>query len=96
MQIDQKQLPADIVRMCEHNALDDFLSDYNSNLPFDEVIEQLLAGDLLVWEPFENHDPEQVAEFIENSKVGYETFATAVINNLLAKVAAGEFSLGGN
>lgn len=95
MQIDQKDLPADIVRMCEHNALDLFLSDYNSDRSFDEVIGQLLAGDLLVWEPFENHDPELVAEFIEDSLVAHKTFATAVINNLLVKVASGDFSLEG-
>lgn len=49
-------------------ALGDYLSEWPETLTYDEVIQALIDGDdvVSVWEPFEHHSREDVAEFIEN------------------------------
>jgi len=48
-------------------ALGQFLSEgWDRNLDFNEVLDQIIQGNLLIWEPFENYDASYVVEKIED------------------------------
>ena len=72
------------IKMAEKHALDHFLSDYPHEKEYDDIIDQISEDnmdDILIWEPFENHDPSQVAEWIENLKDA----TIVLIENVLEK-----------
>lgn len=57
-------------QMAELFALDHFLSEYPKDLEYNEVIGKIeeMDEDVIVWEPFENTDPGNLTEYIENLK----------------------------
>lgn len=72
------------IKMAERHALDHFLSDYPHEKEYDDIIDQISEGnmdDILIWEPFENHDPGIVAGWIENLKDA----TIVLIENVLEK-----------
>lgn len=66
----------DIERLAENYALNQYLSDYESN--YDEIIESLhrddLPEDVIIWEPFEYCNLTDLAGFIENTRNDYLSF----------------------
>lgn len=58
----------------EEFALGNFLSQWPEGKTFTEVLEMIEKEheDILIWEPFECHDPEFVIEQIENMIISLE------------------------
>tara|TARA_R110000868_G_scaffold363171_1_gene625444 strand:- start:502 stop:717 length:216 start_codon:yes stop_codon:yes gene_type:complete len=67
------------MKKSEQFALDQWLSDYPANLPYDEIINVLnnaeidfTIDEISVWEVVEDYPLDQVAEFIEDTKRAFE------------------------
>ncbi len=66
----------------ESFALDQWLSDYPADMSYDDIIERLSVenewnvDDILVWFLVEGNTTDQVAEFIEDTKLAYERSLT--------------------
>ncbi len=66
----------------ESFALDQWLSDYPADMSYDDIIERLSVenewnvDDILVWLLVEGNTTDQVAEFIEDTKLAYECSLT--------------------
>ena len=63
----------------EQFALDQWLSDYPANLPYDEIINVLnnaeidfTIDEISIWEVVEDYPLDQVAEFIDDTKRAFE------------------------
>lgn len=63
----------------EQFALNEWLSDYPTNITYDEIIELMVGGEeewthelISVWQTVEHFTLRQVAEFIENTKGHFE------------------------
>ena len=67
--MDRKQL-------CEVFALENVLSDYPREMSYDDLwnalSENTMPKGVVVWLPFEEHEPQVIAEFITNQ---YEVFS---------------------
>lgn len=63
-----KTVEEEIESRAKWTAVGHFLADYPENATPDEIREMLLADDerVLLWHPFENYEPAQVDEWIEN------------------------------
>lgn len=66
----------DIERLAENYALNQYLSDYESN--YDEIIEGLykddIPEDVIVWKPFEYCSLNDLAAYIENTRNDFLSF----------------------
>ena len=66
----------------ESFALDQWLSDYPADMSYDDIIQRLSVenewnvDDILVWFLVEGNTTDQVAEFIEDTKLAYERSLT--------------------
>lgn len=67
------------MKISEHFALDEWLSDYPENLTYSQIIAILQdpentwnADNLTVWEGVENCTLDQVADYIESTKKHFE------------------------
>lgn len=68
--------------MAEKHALDHFLSDYPHEKEYDDIIDQISEGnmdDILIWEPFENHDPGNIAGWIDSLKDATITLIEGIV-----------------
>lgn len=58
-------------------AVGEILTD-SAETPYDELMSQLWDGnlpdDVIVWQPFESHTPEQLAERIEEARDIFQCF----------------------
>lgn len=73
-----------LLRMAEKHALTTFLSEFPADEDYDDITSRMSEGDLegiLVWEPFEDKDPSQVVEHIENLKDATIELIEAVLEN---------------
>ena len=66
----------------ESFALNQWLCDYPDDMSYADIIERLSVenewnvDDITVWELVENNTTDQVAEFIEDTKLAYERSLT--------------------
>jgi hypothetical protein len=67
------------MKKSERFALNEWLSDYPENLDYDEILAVLnnsenewSIDDITVWEVVENYTLDQVADFIENTRMHFE------------------------
>ncbi len=66
----------------ESFALDQWLSDYPADMSYDDIIQRLSVenewnvDDILVWFLVEGNTTDQVAEFIQDTKLAYERSLT--------------------
>ena len=66
----------------ESFALEQWLSDYPADMSYDDIIERLSVenewnvDDILVWFLVEGNTTDQVAEFIQDTKLAYERSLT--------------------
>ena len=68
------------MKVSERFALNEWLSDYPENMDYDEILivlnnaeNEWMIDDISVWEVVENHTLDQVADFIENTRMHFET-----------------------
>jgi hypothetical protein len=71
----------------ERFALMEWLSEFPDDKTYDEIIEMLNVDDwsnpdLSVWEVVESHDLSQVADFIENTRMHFESANGELISAL--------------
>ena len=73
-------LRGDRMKVSERFALNEWLSDYPENMDYDEILivlnnaeNEWMIDDISVWEVVENHTLDQVADFIENTRMHFET-----------------------
>ena len=71
----------------ERFALMEWLSEFPDDKTYDEIIEMLNVDDwsnpdLSVWEVVESHDLSQIAEFIENTRMHFESANGELISAL--------------
>ena len=71
----------------ERFALMEWLSEFPDDKTYDEIIEMLnvddwSSPDLSVWEVVESHDLSQVADFIENTRMHFESANGELISAL--------------
>lgn len=70
----------------ESFALNQWLSDYPDDMPYADIIKRLSVenewnvDDITVWELVENNTTDQVAEFIQDTKLAYERSLTFTEN----------------
>ena len=73
----------EIIDRIQRQALGQFLSSYPHDMEYDDILQRLIDGELdandesedddddesgiVIWEPFENHPTESVAEYIEET-----------------------------
>ena len=67
------------MKVSERFALNEWLSDYPENMDYDEILivlnnaeNEWMIDDISVWEVVENHTLDQVADFIENTRMHFE------------------------
>jgi len=67
------------MKTSERFALNEWLSDYPENMDYDEILivlnnaeNEWMIDDISVWEVVENHTLDQVADFIENTRMHFE------------------------
>ena len=67
------------MKKSERFALNEWLSDYPENLDYDEILAVLnnaenewTVDEITVWEVVENYTLDQVADFIENTRMHFE------------------------
>jgi hypothetical protein len=68
------------MKVSERFALNEWLSDYPENMDYDEILivlnnaeNEWMIDDISVWEVVENHTLDQVADFIENTRMHFES-----------------------
>jgi hypothetical protein len=68
-------LTKEMKESAEISALDEYLSEYPKEKSFDEILKIISTGEadedesgIIVWEPFENTDPGNLVDYIQNSK----------------------------
>ena len=71
----------------ERFALMEWLSEFPDDKTYDEIIEMLNVDDwsnpdLSVWEVVESHDLSQIADFIENTRMHFESANGELISAL--------------
>lgn len=71
----------------ERFALMEWLSEFPNDKTYDEIIEMLNVDDwsnpdLSVWEVVESHDLSQIADFIENTRMHFESANGELISAL--------------
>jgi hypothetical protein len=71
----------------ERFALMEWLSEFPDDKTYDEIIEMLnvddwIDPDISVWEVVESHDLSQVADFIENTRMHFESVNDELISAL--------------
>ena len=71
----------------ERFALMEWLSEFPDDKTYDEIIEMLnvddwVDPDISVWEVVESHDLSQVADFIENTRMHFESANGELISAL--------------
>lgn len=75
------------MKRSERFALMEWLSEFPDDKTYDEIIEMLNVDDwsnpdLSVWEVVESHDLSQVADFIENTRMHFESANGELISAL--------------
>ena len=67
------------MKISEQFAIDEWLTDYPSNMEYDEIMAVLnnaanewCIDDIVVWELVEHHTMDQVAEFIDMTRKHFE------------------------
>jgi hypothetical protein len=69
-----KQIPH--LTYAEQFALDEWLSDYPSDLTFADILHEMTSGDagedIVVWAAMRDHPLSHVAEFIENTRLHFD------------------------
>ena len=75
------------MKKSERFALMEWLSEFPDDKTYDEIIEMLNVDDwsnpdLSVWEVVESHDLSQVADFIENTRMHFESANGELISAL--------------
>ena len=75
------------MKQSERFALMEWLSEFPDDKTYDEIIEMLNVDDwsnpdLSVWEVVESHDLSQVADFIENTRMHFESANGELISAL--------------
>jgi len=69
-----KQIPH--LTYAEQFALDEWLSDYPSDLTFADILHEMTSGDagedIVVWPAMRDHPLSHVAEFIGNTRAHFE------------------------
>ena len=81
----------ELIARCEYFALNQFLSEFPEDMDYDEIIQRLIDDDLdedgdpiiTVWEPFESHPTEVVAEYIEDTYNSLTWFTKNLIEDKL-------------
>ena len=77
-------------KLAENFALDHYLSEYPQDMEYDEIIERISSDNrddeddetiIVIWEPFENHDPASVSEHINDLKDAARKLIDNVINS---------------
>jgi hypothetical protein len=75
------------MKQSERFALMEWLSEFPDDKTYDEIIEMLNVDDwsnpdLSVWEVVESHDLSQIADFIENTRMHFESANGELISAL--------------
>jgi len=67
-------------------ALNQWLSDYPTNMSYDEIIACISSGkyhrrdDIMIWEPLEDYPDEDIAEMIDDSRAAFERYAADLLS----------------
>jgi hypothetical protein len=68
----------------EQFALDEWLSDYPSDLTFADILHEMTSGDagedIVVWAAMRDHPLSHVAEFIDNTRIHFERVVGGAFN----------------
>jgi len=64
-------------------ALNQWLSDYPTNMSYDEIIAQIesddyLGHDIVIWEPIEHYSGANIADIIDDSRRAFERYAASI------------------
>ena len=75
------------MKQSERFALMEWLSEFPDDKTYDEIIEMLnvddwVDPDISVWEVVESHDLSQIADFIENTRMHFESANGELISAL--------------
>ena len=66
-------------------ALNQWLSDYPTNMSYDEIIAQIesddyLDHDIVIWEPIEHYSGANIADIIDDCRRAFERYAADLLS----------------